>query len=61
MTTLTIDSDEDSVEQARLLVGALTEWLKEQPEGAPPRGEAVFAYRPDGSLYSVLIVPEDGV
>ena len=56
MSTVSFDDNEDSVMQARLLVEALSEWLKEQPD-TPASGRAQFCYRPDGTLASVLTQP----
>lgn len=54
------DADKDSVAQARLLVGALSEWLAEQPEQEPPcGGKALFTYRADHSLDNVRIVMDE--
>lgn len=60
MATLTFDGNEDSQNEARVLVEALTEWLKEQPEQVPRPGKARFTYRADGTLDSVLTAPVDG-
>lgn len=59
---LDFDPSEDSQAQAYILVGALSEWLKENPSVQPPRpGRARFVYRPDGSLDSVnIVLIEDG-
>jgi hypothetical protein len=56
MSTLTFDSNEDSIAEARLLVEALTDWLADQPP-TPASGRAQFCYRPDGTLDSILTAP----
>lgn len=56
---LDFDANDDSVAQAYILVGALTEWLAEQPEQPIRGGKALFTYRADHSLDNVRIVMDE--
>lgn len=55
MTTLTLTSTTPETE-ARALVAALQEWLKEQPEHPMMASKANFYYNGRGFLSSVTVV-----
>lgn len=60
MAMLVFDGTEDAIVEARILVGALNEWLAEQQPCCPLESVHVqFCYRPDGTLDSVLTVVTD--
>ncbi len=57
MSTITFDSDKDSVHEARLLVAALNEFLAEQADtdtSTPAKRRVQFCWRPDATLDSII-------
>ncbi|UVJ46209.1 hypothetical protein NVV94_12115 [Pseudomonas sp. LS1212] len=59
MATLTFDGD--PVAEARVLVMALAEWLKEQPEQPPSSGKAGFKYDTTGKLQWMDVTLDEAV